>query len=403
MEGRIVFISPMCLLDRRSGAAVTVRTWLELLAAAGCECEALTMAVFDGDYEYPLARVFRPEVVGPAHHGKLVLVERAGVRHWIFYTASTRGQKVTPAEQRRFLAIAGRFLAQRPPALAIAYGSSAYSRALHDLARARSRRFLFYLANLNFRDPGYFHPDDVIICPSRWAAGYYREKLGLATGWLGSIVLPQSRLGEAEGDAAERFPRAADRRRSAFVTLVNPCPPKGLTLFVELLRRAARERPEITFLAVEGRLPRPELAAFGLTADAFPNLWWLPNQMDMRRVYRRTAVLLVPSFCLEAAGRVAAEAQLSGIPVLASARGGLPEQLNGGGFLFPLAPELAADHRRRPRPNEVHPWFETIVRLFDDDAFYAAACARARAAAAPFTLANRRRELLELFGGLLSA
>src|SRR3546814_9881685 len=48
----------------------------------------------------------------------------------------------------------------------------------------------------------------------------------------------------------------------------------------------------------------------------------LPISHDMREVYRRTHTLLVPSQWEEAWGRVATEAQFSGIPVLASDRGG---------------------------------------------------------------------------------
>ena len=55
--------------------------------------------------------------------------------------------------------------------------------------------------------------------------------------------------------------------------------------------------------------------------------------MDMRSVYRDTKVLLVPSQWLETWGRVATEAQFSGIPVLASRSGALPEAVGPGGIL----------------------------------------------------------------------
>jgi len=55
----------------------------------------------------------------------------------------------------------------------------------------------------------------------------------------------------------------------------------------------------------------------------------------MRQVYRTTHTLLVPSQWEEAWGRVVTEAQYSGIPVLASNRGGLPEAVGPGGQVLP--------------------------------------------------------------------
>ncbi len=54
--------------------------------------------------------------------------------------------------------------------------------------------------------------------------------------------------------------------------------------------------------------------------------------MDTRSVYAATRVLLVPSqWKAETWGRVASEAQFSGIPVLASDVGGSPEAVAPGG------------------------------------------------------------------------
>jgi glycosyltransferase involved in cell wall biosynthesis len=63
----------------------------------------------------------------------------------------------------------------------------------------------------------------------------------------------------------------------------------------------------------------------------------------MRSVYGRTALLLVPSKWQEGFGRVALEAQASGIPVVARAIGGIPEAVAGGGAVL-LPPD--ADARR---------------------------------------------------------
>ena len=56
---------------------------------------------------------------------------------------------------------------------------------------------------------------------------------------------------------------------------------------------------------------------------------------DMRSVYARSRLVLVPSQCDEAWGRIVTEAQISGVPALASDAGGLPEAVGPGGILMP--------------------------------------------------------------------
>ena len=56
---------------------------------------------------------------------------------------------------------------------------------------------------------------------------------------------------------------------------------------------------------------------------------WLCKRRDIERVYRSLDVLVVPSQWDEPLGLVPLEALASGVAVLATRRGGLPEILNG--------------------------------------------------------------------------
>ena len=78
---------------------------------------------------------------------------------------------------------------------------------------------------------------------------------------------------------------------------------------------------------------------------------------DARKLYAKARLLLVPSVWEESAPRVVVEAQASGIPVLASDRGGLSEWVGAGGVVLPLGPDDAA-------------WLEALDRLWHDEAFY---------------------------------
>ncbi len=168
-------------------------------------------------------------------------------------------------------------------------------------------------------------------------------------------------------------------RKQGFITYINPSMQKGATLFLRLVNMAKKKGRDWTFLAVEGRQSMEHFQKqFKVDLAQLPNLWWIPNQWDIRPVYRRTAVLLFPSYWLEASGRSIAEAQLGGIPVLASNHGGMPEQINGGGYLFDIPERYRNDSFQMPTEDEARPWFEVLVSLMEDDNAYAGAVKRAK-------------------------
>ena len=82
-------------------------------------------------------------------------------------------------------------------------------------------------------------------------------------------------------------------------------------------------------------MPRDERAALAQRLAGLPNVTLAPRVDDMREVYAQTKVLLVPSQWEEGYGRIASEAQFSGIPVIGSDRGGLPEAIGTGGVVLP--------------------------------------------------------------------
>jgi glycosyltransferase involved in cell wall biosynthesis len=96
----------------------------------------------------------------------------------------------------------------------------------------------------------------------------------------------------------------------------------------------------------------------------------MPNTPDPRRFWGVTRIALVPSLWWENQPAVAYEAMINGIPVIASDRGGTPETLGESGFLLPLPERLTPESETLPTAEEVEPWIETIIRLWDDRALY---------------------------------
>ena len=158
------------------------------------------------------------------------------------------------------------------------------------------------------------------------------------------------------------------------VTLVNLNERKGGPQVLALARRC----PELEFLGVEGGWGAQDVP--GATP---PNLTVIAPVSDMREVYARTRVLLMPSDH-ESYGRVGLEAACSGIPTIASPVAGIREALGDAA--------LYADR------DDLDQWV-THLRRLDDPAEYARRSDAARARAAEVA-AGADPEISDLEAGL---
>ncbi|MEO5671038.1 MAG: glycosyltransferase [Ramlibacter sp.] len=166
------------------------------------------------------------------------------------------------------------------------------------------------------------------------------------------------------------------------VLFVNPTPIKG----VELMFALAAQCPDLSFLVVESWNLEPNWRQLCRhRARTLGNVEWCSPTDDMRTVYSQARLLLMPSVWEESFGRTVVEAQLNGLPVLASNRGALPATVGAGGLtLDPHAP--------------VTDWAKALRRLLvEHDAFSAAARSHAlgHVAATPLIVGR----LLSLLSG----
>lgn len=111
--------------------------------------------------------------------------------------------------------------------------------------------------------------------------------------------------------------------RGKKVTLVNLWDKKGHETFYALAERM----PDVEFLGVKG--------GYGVqNIRELPNVEIMENTPDMREVFAKTKVILMPSY-YESYGRVAVEAAASGIPALVTPTKGLQEALGESGTYAP--------------------------------------------------------------------
>ena len=121
------------------------------------------------------------------------------------------------------------------------------------------------------------------------------------------------------------------------VLFINTVPRKGL----EIAFRLAESRPDVPFDFIKSWILKPhEIDRMEQRARAAGNITLHPPTNDMRPHYARARLVLAPSQWEEAWGRIATEAHINGIPVLASDQGGLREAVGPGGLLVPLGAPL---------------------------------------------------------------
>jgi glycosyltransferase involved in cell wall biosynthesis len=180
---------------------------------------------------------------------------------------------------------------------------------------------------------------DAFIANSKFTARFAFEKFGIQSQIIVPSIDPAAYKVEPSGEA---------------VVFVNPVPKKGVTIALEV----ARLCPELPFLFVESwTLSNADLAQLRKQLDSLPNVTLLRKTADMRQIYGRAKIVLVPSVWDEAWGRVASEAQISGIPVIGSHRGGLPEAIGPGGIIIDLA-------------EPAQRWADALRQLWNDRQLY---------------------------------
>lgn len=236
---------------------------------------------------------------------------------------------------------------------------------------------------------------DRYLCPSRFVARRLRRYTGVPPTKLRVVgnAVDTARFRPARDETERRRLQAELLGREASVRLIvyagQLADYKGVEVLLAAAERLlARRSGVVLALAGEGPLrPRVEEAARRL-----PGLIYLGRRDDLERVYRAAEVAVFPSLWQEAFGLTVAEAAASGLAVVASRVGGIPEVLAGGeaGLLVP--------------PGEAEALAGALERLLDDGALRRRLGRRARAwVEARFALEEVTARLLvtyrELLGG----
>jgi len=212
-----------------------------------------------------------------------------------------------------------------------------------------------------------------IITTSKYIRDYIKQWAG-----LDAAAIPFPVYGEGPFLQSGRFDQG-------FVTIINPCSYKGISIFLAL----AQALPDVSFAAVPAWGTTDEDRA---NLEKLSNVRLLPPFDNSDALFNQTRILLVPSLWDEAFGISVIEAMLRGIPVITSNAGGLPEAKLGVDFVLPVHSiehyEDRLDGQMKPVPvipeQDIQPWLQTLTSLLTDRQKYEDISAASHEAALAF-------------------
>lgn len=359
---RILFASTHGYIDPSSGAALTTRDFLELLAARGHDCRVISTGVLDYEDERRLDEVLSSLEISAQRSAAVLDAQTVvdvfdvtwnGVRVTLLPTASSHADKSPDyAEGGAWLQLAEQALDRFRPDALLTYGGHPAGLELMRRARTRGIRVVFHVHNFAYTDRRAFVDAASVWFPSEYTRRFYKQRVGIE-----GVVVP---------DLLRRERVVSEDPAPRYVTFVNPQPAKGVTVFARIAHELNHRRPDIPILVVEGRGGSEWLGRVPLDLSGLTNLHRMANTPEPKDFWRVTRVVLMPSLWRESLGRVAVEGMANGLPVLASDRGALPETLGDAGFVFTIPEACTAGSAYVPTAHEVSPWVRTIERLWDD-------------------------------------
>jgi glycosyltransferase involved in cell wall biosynthesis len=373
---KFLFASSHCLIDKTSGAAISVSTLLGGLLNLGHEVLVMGATVYDSE---DAARRGPP----PPSGMNFFSVNWHGIEHRLSATKYWVRDLVSAIEEEAFEFHFIKLIEEYQPDVLITYGGFLLERSILRESRAHGIRNVFYLANPNYHHSRSFQDVDVMVTDSHSTAKLYQERLQVTLHPVGKFI--DKRL------------VVAMHRDPSFITFVNPSLEKGVSMVAQLALMCRKALPQARFLVVESRGKwETSLKILGLSPDDFPNVVVYPPQSDMRQVFSKTRVLLAPSFWHESGSRLVIESLLNGIPVLAASHGGLSELIGGAGFLIDIPVDSRLNPEKLVTEKVALPWFNVLKSLMVDSDAYENAAFLATKAAQQYDLEKQVLKFLEI-------
>lgn len=357
---KILWVCHYCLMDSTSGASKSVRQMLHSLQSIGFEVEAIGCTVFDsplGVSGLGVDKLSEPE------QRTIMNYYDNGINHELVLTRSTVRDLVTADETQQFY---DRYISKIndfEPDVIWFYGGRVTDHFISDEARCRGIPVMAYLANGNYSSVRWCRDVDLVITDSEATAKYYEAKLNLKPVAVGKFLEPSLVV--------------ANQNSRKNLTFVNPTPQKGSFITAALALEMEMFLPEIEIDVFASRGSWEDSVRVvtqqreGRPRNRLSNVTLQKNRTDVRSIYEKSRVLLVPSLWWESGSRVIVEAAMNGVPSIVTKRGGNLEMMGDGGVAIDL-PEQAFEppYNFIPKKEYFKGFVALIDKLWTDQGFY---------------------------------
>ena len=359
---KILWANFSCLLDTSSGASISVNQILKELKNIGHDIRILGATIFDSPKGVSLFGDNWKKILS-IDSGKFIDINEGDLKHLLLKTKSTERSELTQSEINAWVMKYRNLIKYFKPDFIFFYGGG-----LGDLIPSEARAWNIpcgaYLVNASFEGRRWCRDVDTFITDTNATRDYYRNKLNIDPYPIGKFI---------GGDKINKNKNIPKNR----LLYINPSMAKGAAIVVVLARLLERLGSSIIIEIVESRGDWEAVLALvnktlGLTANHCPaNIIITPNTSEMAEIYARTKLLIVPSLWWESGARVIAEAQLNGIPVIATLSGGNAEMVGEGGLLITL-PKACHEKPYLTIPSEegLLSVAKKIIEIFHNEEYY---------------------------------
>lgn len=358
---KFLFASPHALFDSSSGAAISMYNMLRELCKQGHQVATIQASIYDSKASYEARPLPDKLPLRPFSY------QEHGINHTIIPSRHWYRPNMTAIEESCFEDIYNKFLHQAKPDVLITYGGMLLERTMLRNAREQGIKTVFFLVNASYQNMLSFKDVELIITDSQSTSDYYKNKHRLDVKVVGKILDKDHYL--------------ATNRSPQYITFINPTPEKGARLVFELARKIQARDNTIKFMIVESR--GTVMDTLKILKDSHPlpsNITVMPTQHHMRDIYKLTKLLLLPSFVQESGSpRVALEAMINDIPIIACNHGGTHEMVGDAGTYLNIPESLRKNPSLEIPEETINDWVTSVMELCNNPSTYMnkiAACQR---------------------------
>jgi len=357
---KLLWASPTNLLDTSSGFSLSVREMLAQLFKNDYEVQILSAAIFDSKVGMSIVQKHKDFL--STNLGKFIDIEDDNLVHKTFITKSIVRDEMTSYEESVWFSAYLQILDSFNPDIVFFYRNGLLELSIAREAKIRNISTVVNLVNSSYSGKTWLRDVDLIITDSLATSKMYKDRENYDLVCIGDFL------------SKNRYIATKHTRKN--LLFVNPILQKGVIFIIQLALYLEEIGSDIIIEVVNSRgnwqdILKHTTAFLGKERESLSNVYVTENTTDMKGVYSRARLLLVPSFGFESAGRVIAEAQLNGIPVIGSSSGGIPEMIGDGGFVINFPKEFHIEpYTKLANLTIIENVISIIVKLYTDEQYY---------------------------------